>query len=259
MAGMRQIIAQHRNVFTPSLYARLRTVWFGDLPWGARLADQACVERWFTAGPEAKARFDKLCDDEFGAAVRALSPANYPVKGLSDADIAAPFVEEIYGPGGVDEVGRVKTALSMMILLDQIPRNLYRSKETLRIVYEHYDRIALSLARHVSTATPRLDLHPSIRLSQPFRQWFYLPLMHSEDLEDHRLFSRILEGLAEEGRDDPDVVKSVEDSIKFEKLHVAILERFGRYPHRNACLGRDFTDEERKWLDEGGQRFGVAS
>jgi uncharacterized protein (DUF924 family) len=248
----------NRTVFNPRLYSRVRDIWFGDLPWGAKLADQASQDRWFTGTKEEKTEFDQICYNEFNPAIQAISPSQFPINNLLDAEITAPFISEIDQAGDGGGLESTKTALSIMILLDQIPRNLYRTNETLRMVYEHYDKIAVSLARHVTSTAPRLELHPSIRLSMPYRQWFYMPLMHSEGIKDHHLFGKILDEMAAEAKDSKETLESVEGTRKFETMHMKIIERFARYPHRHECLGRTHTEEERKWLDAGGARFGVA-
>jgi uncharacterized protein (DUF924 family) len=251
---MRQL---NKAVFNSTLYSRIRHIWFADLPWGSRTGNQASQDRWYKGTKEAKAKFDRICYDEFDPSIQSISPSQFPLKDLTDAEVVAPFLSAINHAGDAGGLESTKTALSLVILLDQIPRNLFRTTESLRMVYEHYDRIAVTLARHITSTTPRLDLHPSIRLSLSYRQWFYLPLMHSEDLADHRLFRKILDELKMEAKDDKEVTESVEATMKYESLHLEILERFGRYPHRNTCLGRKQTEEETKWLDEGGQRFGV--
>jgi uncharacterized protein (DUF924 family) len=147
----------------------------------------------------------------------------------------------------------------MLILLDQIPRNLYRTPDTLPYVYNHYDRLSQQLLKHSLLLNPRPDLNESLRYRPALRMWFYLPLMHSESLEDHNLYLDIFEGIRKECEDkgDQEAVKFVDYNIGFEKRHHVIIEKFGRFPHRNDCLGRITTDEEQKWLDEGGDRFGV--
>lgn len=248
----------NRAIFNPTLYSRLREVWFGNLPLGAKIADDASQNRWFTAKGDEKVNFDKVCYKEFSTAIEELSPSKWPVKGVSEADLTEPFVAEINRDTTIDHLEGTKTALSFMILLDQIPRNLYRTNDTLKLVYEHYDRMAVSLARHITSTQPRLDLHSSIRSSIPYRQWFYLPLMHSEKIDDHNKFMSIVNEMGEEVKGDEEAMKAVETTTKFEKMHYDILEKFGRYPHRNECLGRKPTEGEKSHLEDGGQTFGVA-
>ncbi|KAK6331198.1 hypothetical protein TWF696_003263 [Orbilia brochopaga] len=248
----------NKAIFNGALYQSIRDLWFGSLPWGAKAPTEEATQRWFQGTKEQKAEFDKLCFQKLNTAVVALSPTQFPIKGLTDAEIAAPFVAEIDATDNGGE-GSMKTALSFMILLDQIPRNLYRTKETLRLVFEHYDPIAVSLARHIVTADPavQLDLHPSIRHSMTYRMWFYMPLMHSESLADHKIHLEYLDKFAKDNAGDEEISAAIEKMLYFTKLHTDIIEKFGRYPYRNEYLGRESTEEEKTWLAEGGMRFGV--
>ncbi|KAJ6261698.1 hypothetical protein Dda_2496 [Drechslerella dactyloides] len=248
----------NRAIFNGTLYQSIRDLWFDGVPWGTKSPTEEATQRWFQGTKEQKAEFDKLCFQKLNPAVVALSPTQFPIAGLSDTEIAEPFVAEIVAADNGGEES-TKTALSFMILLDQIPRNLYRTKETLRLVFDHYDPIAVSLARHLATADPttRLDMHPSIRHSLTYRMWFYMPLMHSERLADHRIHQEYLDKLEKENSDDEEVSTMLARMQYFTKMHTDIIEKFGRYPYRNEYLGRESTDEEKKWLEDGGPRFGV--
>ncbi len=101
------------------------------------------------------------------------------------------------------------TALGLLLLLDQMPRNIFRAKQA--VIYNHYDRPARAVLFCLLRREPRADLHPIVRYSPPFRQWFYLPLMHSERLEDHKLFSEILAAFKDDvvGKGNEVAVKAV--------------------------------------------------
>jgi uncharacterized protein (DUF924 family) len=75
------------------------------------------------------------------------------------------------------------------------------------------------------------------------RRFAYMPYMHSESLVVHQEALRLF--------DQP----GLEDNLRFERLHLGILERFGRYPHRNAILGRTSTAQELAFLQEPGSGF----
>ena len=115
-----------------------------------------------------------------------------------------------------------------VIVLDQFSRNLFRdSAESFA-----YDVQALDLARAAIAAGD------DKKVDQGKRAFFYLPFMHSESQETHEEALKLFTELGSPG------------NLKYEKLHKRIIDRFGRYPHRNAVLGRETTPEEQKFLDE---------
>ncbi len=123
--------------------------------------------------------------------------------------------------------------LAEVLVLDQFSRNVYR--DTARAFAQ--DALALALAQElVASGQDR-----SLPLAQ--RSFAYMPYMHSESALVHdqaiALFSQ----------------PGMEDSLGFELRHQAIIERFGRYPHRNALLGRESTPEELAFLSEPGSSF----
>jgi len=123
--------------------------------------------------------------------------------------------------------------LAEIVVLDQFSRNVYR--DTPRAFAQ--DALALALAQElVASGQDR-----SLPLAQ--RSFAYMPYMHSESALVHAqavaLFSQ----------------QGMEDTLRFELRHQAIIERFGRYPHRNAILGRSSTAEELAFLSEPGSSF----
>lgn len=121
-------------------------------------------------------------------------------------------------------------ALALVLLLDQIPRNLYRGQA--------HAWATDPLARHF--AAQALDAGFDGATEQALRIFFYLPFEHSEAIEDQRRSMTLHQRL--EGP----------DADRWARLHMEIIERFGRFPHRNAALGRATTPEERAFLDGGG-------
>jgi len=121
-------------------------------------------------------------------------------------------------------------ALALLILLDQFPRNLYRNSGHAFAT----DPKARSIARAAVEAG--FDRQVSAEL----RNFFYLPFEHSEDMTDQDFGLALC---AEAGNP---------DDLKWAGLHREIIARFGRFPHRNAALGRATTAEEQEFLDEGG-------
>jgi uncharacterized protein (DUF924 family) len=247
----------NKSIFNAALYKRVRNVWFGNLPVGAATTTPEVQDQWFGRSLEKKAAFDSVCFNEFSHALESIGPKHYPLKDRSTEAFTASLASEFQSS---DAQQNSQTALSLMILLDQIPRNIYRTPDTLPLVYQFYDPLALALAKHVQTMTPQPDLHPSIRRSIPYRMWFYLPLMHSENVEDHKLFDGILQEFSDElaVEKDEESMKQVDTLKSFESMHRKIIDQWGRYPHRNTTTGRETTKQEAEWLKAGGDTFGVA-
>jgi uncharacterized protein (DUF924 family) len=214
------------------------------------------------ASPEEKVIFDNVCRESFAHALEATGPERLP------NPTAEPFLRELQDVARADTENNgaegAWTALSMMILLDQMTRNIFRTNEGLVKVYNHYDKISYSLAQSIlSPDSPigRPDQHPLWRTSVVHRMWFYMPLMHSEDIRAHNLFDEIVKGLEEDLlQEEPNEAMQyiLSQNLKAGKEHRQIIEKFGRYPHRNGALGRQTTPEEKKFMDEGGATFGVA-
>ena len=123
--------------------------------------------------------------------------------------------------------------LAEILVLDQFSRNVYR--DTPQAFAQ--DALALALAQElVASGQDR-----SLPLAQ--RSFTYMPYMHSESALVHTQAALLF---AQPG---------LEDTLRFEQRHQAIIERFGRYPHRNAILGRESTPEELAFLREPGSGF----
>ncbi|MDE2452817.1 MAG: DUF924 domain-containing protein [Burkholderiales bacterium] len=123
--------------------------------------------------------------------------------------------------------------LAEVIVLDQFSRNLHRG--TARAFAA--DPMALALAQEAVAAGADRAL-PAVQ-----RAFLYLPYMHSESRLIHVLAEQLLRG------------EGLEDNHDSELRHKAIIDRFGRYPHRNAALGRVSTAEEIAFLREPGSSF----
>lgn len=126
--------------------------------------------------------------------------------------------------------GSADGALALLILLDQFPRNLYRGSAHAFAT----DGKARAIARAAVEQGFDKQVDPI------FRNFFYLPFEHSEDIADQDYGLALV---AEAG---------VEDDLKWSGIHRDIIARFGRFPHRNAALGRTTTAEEQAFLDDGG-------
>jgi uncharacterized protein (DUF924 family) len=124
-------------------------------------------------------------------------------------------------------------ALALLLLLDQFPRNMFRGSAHAFAT----DPLARSVARAAIDRALILEVTPDLR---PF---FALPFEHAENAEDQAFSIEIAERLAADGDT---------DTLKWARIHKDIIDRFDRFPHRNAVLGRKTTSEEQAFLDEGG-------
>ena len=138
-----------------------------------------------------------------------------------------------------------RNALALVLVLDQFPRNIYRN--TARAY--HYDSAGLDLALKIIDQSLNLDLHP---IEQSF---LFLPLQHSEAIDDQTQAVRLYEILTTQSSDA--YLEGAKNSLDYAKRHRDIILRFGRFPHRNAILGRDSTESEIEFLATGGDTFGV--
>lgn len=276
------VFTLNKRLFNPKTYSRIHQLWFGNLPYSATVAPVEIAKKWFGGGsPADKAAFDHTCTTAFRDALVSVGPKAYPLPPLDAAGnssyaaelahaptIAAPFAAALAdaakgGEGGsssdirAGEEAAADAALSLVLLLDQLSRNIFRADQ--KLIYSHYDRLSRSLVRHILSSSPRADLHPKFRAKPIFRLWFYMPLMHSEFLEDHRSYEKLAgEMMAEmKARGDKEAEEYVKQSLDFEIRHKNIIEKFGRYPHRNEVMGRTMTKEESKWLEAGGETFGT--
>jgi uncharacterized protein (DUF924 family) len=184
--------------------------WFdrrpGDDP-GRALQHRAA---WFERNPD----FDEAIRSRFGAAV-----------------------ESALAEGFADWAGQAESALALLLLLDQFPRNLFRGQA----------KAFAGDARARAVAHAAVDRGFDIAVPPMMRMFFYLPFEHSEHLPDqdlaHLLFSALdkeLPGL---------------DLAGWADKHRAIIARFGRFPHRNAALSRDSSPDEIEFLKQPGSSF----
>lgn len=173
------------------------------------------VKFWTDAGPAAW--FAK--SDAFDAAIREGFEAGHHAAARGEV---SSWIDSLEG------------ATALLLLLDQFPRNLYRGSAHAFAT----DPLARSIARQALARGYDKAASPALR---PF---FYLPFEHSEALPDQ---DRAI-ALFEAARSDP----GGEDNLRWARLHRDIIVQFGRFPHRNAALGRETTAAEQAFLDEGG-------
>jgi uncharacterized protein (DUF924 family) len=189
--------------------------WLGELDELGR-ADAAQASRWFTK--------DQALDEEMRRRFRALHRA--VAVGDRDAWLGSP-----------------RGRLAYVIVLDQFSRNMFRGTPEM---FATDDK-----AR--AAAVAGLDAGLDRELGVAERMFLYMPLMHSEALADQErcvaLFSAFLDEAPAAAKDE------IANALKFAKAHRDIVARFGRFPHRNATLGRQSTDEELAFLAQPGSSF----
>jgi uncharacterized protein (DUF924 family) len=122
------------------------------------------------------------------------------------------------------------SALALVLLLDQFPRNMFRDSARAFAA----DPLARDAARTI------LDRGWDQAMTPDERMFAYLPFEHSEALQDQELSLKLFEG---------------NPNFEWARKHWEIIRRFGRFPHRNAALGRESTPEEIEFLSQPGSRF----
>lgn len=121
-------------------------------------------------------------------------------------------------------------ALASILLLDQVPRNVFRDSAHAFAT----DPLAREYAHRAIDARFDTMIEPALRI------FFYLPFEHSEALADQDRTVALCEALGDA------------DYLKYAEAHRDVIRRFGRFPHRNRALARVSTPEEQAWLDAGG-------
>jgi uncharacterized protein (DUF924 family) len=166
---------------------------------------------WLAAGHERWFEHD----DAFDAEIRARFAATYE-------DAAAGRLR-----AWEDEP---RSALALVIVLDQFPRNMFRGSAR---AFET-DALARAAAEHA------IARGFDQKIAMPERVFFYLPFEHSEASADQERSVALIGATGDA------------DLLKWAELHADIIRRFGRFPHRNALLGRTTTADEQAFLDGGG-------
>lgn len=160
---------------------------------------------WYAGGDE----IDGLCRDRFLEVWQAAQEGH--------------LEHWIDGPAGT---------LAYLVVTDQFSRNIHRGS-------------ALAFATDIrarAAARRALDEGWDLGAPEPDRQFFYLPLEHSEDIADQDLCVRLME----------ERLPGAPENLLHARAHREVIRRFGRFPFRNAALGRETTAEEQAFLTEGG-------
>ena len=150
-----------------------------------------------------------------------------------DAEVRMRFEETVLSLAtdtqGWDET--VEDSLALIIALDQFPRNIYRGTKAAFA----FDKTALGHAQAMT------DKGWDLKIDQSRRAFVYMPFMHAENIAVQNDSVRLM-----------DMRLDNASNLHHAKEHHKVIERFGRFPHRNEILGRDSTAEEVAFLKSGG-------
>ncbi|KAF9428894.1 hypothetical protein BGZ94_000615 [Podila epigama] len=197
---------------------RLLDFWFKGFVPGQPLSTEA-FRLWFGGGKEV----DDQLRDLFGQDVE---------RALVDTD----FRQSLKSSG--------EGTVALAILLDQIPRNIFRGTPR---PFVEFDPLARETVKEALAKGACKDVHPVLR------QVLYMPLEHSEDVEDQAACVR---GFQKEYENVEPMYKDMfKNFIDFALKHEAVIKKFGRFPHRNEVLGRTPTAAEVEHLESGGDRW----
>ena len=166
-----------------------------------------------------------------------ISQAQWWKKDVEFDQLIASRFSEVHGQAARCELYQWRDTaegrLAEIIVLDQFSRNIYRDSP----ISFATDSLALALGQEVIREGADQEVPESMR------SFFYMPFMHSESAVIHEEAVALYEAYGNEG------------NLNFELRHKAIIDRFGRYPHRNEILGRDSTTEEIGFLSQPGSSF----
>ena len=210
---------------------RVREFWFGksltgSLPGEGNLASVAQIltrraSVWFESNPQARSQGDGLIRSQFQALVERAG------RGELSAWADSP-----------------RRRLSLIILLDQFPRQIYRG--TRQAFAYDTEALNLTLSGMQSAADGALNIVE--------RLFFYMPLQHTESTEvQDESVSNYRRLVAESP---PELKSTFEESLESAEEHRAVIREFGRFPHRNRILGRNSTPDEEAYLAKNAERFG---
>jgi len=187
--------------------------WFGDIKISSESIAQAIQMKWYKSNPE----LDDTIRNEFGK------------------------LHELIMQGAVDWTKTPEGKLASIVVLDQFTRNMFRNSAKAFA--------SDPLARKI--CLEGIEQGDDSKLLHPYhRAIFYHPLMHSENKEDHEKSVEQFSKLAQENPNHSNIT-GLNSFASYAIKHQEIISRFGRYPHRNECLGRQSTPEELKALSEG--------
>ncbi|MGE5150264.1 MAG: DUF924 family protein, partial [Rhodospirillaceae bacterium] len=149
----------------------------------------------------------------------------------------SPLLEDLLQGKHREWLSDARACLARIVALDQFPRQIHRGSPAAFAA----DALALQTARHALASRYEHSLLPVERL------FMYLPFEHSESLADQERSCELMRPLGQ--------FPETDDALRYAEAHRAIIARFGRFPHRNAILGRASTPEEIEFLEQPGSAF----
>ncbi|RHY28459.1 hypothetical protein DYB32_005962 [Aphanomyces invadans] len=184
-------------------------------------------QMWFMK----EAAIDETIRDAFGALVSDILDA--------DSSALLPLLHE----------SQADVKVATVLCLDQFTRNIYRDQPDAFSGDRVTQKFVMDTVDSPSAMRQIKQLHA---LAQGF---FFMPLMHSEEAHVHDVAQRVYNDLVAERVANPALHATLTNFAKFELDHKVIIDRFGRYPHRNAILGRESTPEEIAFLQQPNSSF----
>lgn len=189
--------------------------WFGTLDSNGLAAPEKRA-RWF----DKNAAFDDMCRTRFKA-----------------------LYDEVTAHAHDDWLEQPRSALAYIIVLDQFSRNMFRGEPAMFA----FDELAVDAT--LSAVRKRFDAELEVEETV----FLYMPLMHSEDIRHQDRCVKLFQAL-HDSLDGP-AKERVTENLSYARQHREVIERFGRFPHRNAILGRRSTPEEVAFLEQPGSSF----
>ena len=165
-----------------------------------------------------------------------LKPADWFIKNPELDQLIHSRFSEVHQMISQDKINwqdEALASLAKIIVLDQFSRNMFRDTAQAFAFDEQ--------AREICYHTLKNQYDSDLSIHQ--KAFLYMPLMHSESLEDHQRALKLY------------AIPGLEDQLHYEKMHYDIIKRFGRYPHRNATLNRQSTPQEINFLQEDNSSF----
>jgi len=189
--------------------------WFGELD-AHGLSGKSFAARWW----KKDADFDREIGERFGA-----------------------LIDAVAGGQREDWLGTARGAIAYVIVLDQFTRNVHRGSA----------RMYAADHRALAATEKALDEGFDAELPLAHRAFLYMPLMHCESREAQGRCVALFEAVDQECEEEPR--ERMKGNLRAAYAHQKIVDRFGRFPHRNAILERDCTPEEEAFLSEPGSSF----